>query len=151
MEITGLLQNSQYREASVKTVEFLKKIDTLLPKPAAFSPESTRQFNLNDLSFYLPNLEYKGVSLPNFQYISRSTKAPSIQDMYAETSGNLFRLELWRTVFAGILITFIGWIIFSKSFVGTTADFASVFFWAFTLDISMATLSTLIGRVAKPI
>ncbi|MEP7345164.1 MAG: hypothetical protein ABI877_07850 [Gemmatimonadaceae bacterium] len=64
------------------------------------------------------------------------------------TMQELFRAKLGQTALAGIGIMAVGYFIFAKTFVGTAGDVASIFAWAFTLDVSVATLVTLSSRVA---
>jgi hypothetical protein len=39
-----------------------------------------------------------------------------------------------------VLITWLGYVLFADSFVGTLKDLATVFLWGFTLDISVTKL-----------
>jgi hypothetical protein len=146
-DVTTQLNSNLYKEAGLRTLEFLKglSVQTMLSEA-----RNTNEIALDQLFFSRLFLnKARSVSQP-FQFRTLRTSEPTSQQSFSNTSINLLRLERWRTLILGALITFIGWLIFSTSFVGTTADFASVFFWAFTLDISMATLTNLIGRVAKP-
>jgi hypothetical protein len=45
-----------------------------------------------------------------------------------------------QTAIAGVLITWLGYVLFADSFVGTLKDLATVFLWGFTLDISVTKL-----------
>jgi hypothetical protein len=52
------------------------------------------------------------------------------------------RARFWQTIIAGVLIVFAGYALFADSFMGTPGDIASAFFWAFVMDISIATVTS---------
>lgn len=64
-------------------------------------------------------------------------------------SRDLKWFRILQNILIGLVMGFIGYILFEDSFDGTLANFASIFFWAFGLDISVATLAGLTGKVAQ--
>lgn len=62
----------------------------------------------------------------------------------------LILAQLAQTIFAGIGIVLVGYIIFKDGFIGSLPNFVSVFLWAFGMDISLASLVTNASKIAKP-
>jgi hypothetical protein len=66
------------------------------------------------------------------------------------TRARTLRQILWaktaQTLFVGVGITVVGYLLFAENFVGTVKELAVVYFWGFGLDVSM---DNLLGQVAK--
>jgi hypothetical protein len=50
------------------------------------------------------------------------------------------RAKFWQTVIIGLLVALLGYITYQDKFVGDLTDFATIFFWAFGIDVSVDTL-----------
>lgn len=73
-----------------------------------------------------------------------------LQQVYIQTYKSWQHFKFWQTFLSGIVIVIIGCALYADSFTGTAGDIASVFMWAFLLDISVATITGGLGaRVAK--
>lgn len=78
------------------------------------------------------------------------TPPDELQNLFLQTQSDIRTAKLWQTILSGLVILLIGCALYADSFIGTPMDIASVFMWAFLLDISVATITGGLGaRVAK--
>ena len=74
--------------------------------------------------------------------VPRTGAVPTIRQgpielLKAHTFGELAKLGLLQAVLVGILTTGLGYVLFAEDFAGTLKEFATVFMWGFTFDISV--------------
>src|SRR5204862_5351026 len=128
------LNNTLYAEAAEKIVNFIRKNETATPesfdgKESVISVPELRQINAPILP------EFKNGEIGSqIRYLPNSMD--EIQDQTIKT---IAMAKFWQTLIAGILIMLAGYAMYADSFMGTPGDIASVFFWAFLLDLSVAT------------
>ncbi len=139
------VNNGLYTEAAQKIVDFINVNKGVVQEssntdmPGIDMPE-TRNFNSPLVPVFNIN---NGVS--HLQALTNG-----LDTMHDQTLKTIAIAKFWQTLAAGILITLVGYALYADNFMGTPGDIASVFFWAFLLDVSIATLTGgLAAKVAK--
>jgi hypothetical protein len=77
--------------------------------------------------------------VPHMGAVPKVRQGP-IELLKARTFGELAKLGLLQAVLVGILTTGLGYVLFAEDFAGTLKEFATVFMWGFTFDISVSKL-----------
>lgn len=76
--------------------------------------------------------------------------APSL----SEAVEQLKKMERQQTIFAGVIIAVVGFLLYRNAFVGDLGDFATAFFWGFSTDIGLAKVrelsAPLLTRFTQP-
>jgi hypothetical protein len=133
--------NGSYLEAANKTIEFLQLNPVVAKTPSALTINS-------DSILFKPAagmLDRK----PTFA-INPPIQVPSYPDeLYQQVYRKLKVARFWEFLLSSIFITFIIYLIHSSTFIGTLDQMASIFFQAFMLDVSLATVLTLMPRVVR--
>jgi hypothetical protein len=135
------LGNGNYLVAGEKTIEFLQL------NPTSVKTLSTSPMNLDRILF----IPTASITDKTAMFTTNPPiQVPSYPDtLYQQVYRKLKVARFWEFVLSSIFITFIGYLIHSPTFVGTLDQMSSIFFWAFTLDISLATVLTLMPRVVR--
>ena len=147
-DIGALINKGTYRDAVLKVIEMLRKngktqrTDTLLDKR-----------KISTLLAVFPaapaSLDRTGKLLPFVQLTDGPDRTGRNISAPVQLQRRIGRFNLGYRTAILVMIVGMGYLIFYKSFVGTVTDFASVFFWAFTIDISVASITALIARMPK--
>ena len=149
-DIAAALKAGKYAEASTEVAKFVLR-NAGQAGTSMMGGRAARAAAVSDLDAIALGAAPEVTSTRVMTHmVAVATVPESVEDETARTLSELARAKIRQTVLAGILITFAGYVIFHQTFTGTVGDIAVVFFWAFTLDVSVATLTALAGKVSPP-
>jgi hypothetical protein len=72
-----------------------------------------------------------------------SRSAPSLRAFRTRTNREITIAKIWQTLLVALLAALVGYGLFAPKFVGDYQDLVVIFFWAFTLDLSVDAVSKL--------
>jgi hypothetical protein len=141
-QITTATGNGRYFEAAgllpVKTQPLGSNKDEF-PGPSTIPP-----------IFWQPKSEPPAGGEAVTQLVQFIKPLEPIEVMRARTGKELLWAKAAQTLIVGAAITVVGYLLFADNFVGTTKELATVFFWGFGLDVSMANLLGMAAKLPGP-
>lgn len=135
------VNNGSLKAAVNQTLDFLKTYpfrQGAALTAQSFSPPAT--FN---------SVDHNSAWVLQTRQFQDQTEPPSTVDqLYEDTEREIIGFRRAEFYLISLLILIIGVLLWNQDFIGTVEDFAKVFFWAFSLDISLQVLTGLVTRVA---
>jgi hypothetical protein len=80
-----------------------------------------------------------GVSMP---LLVAASAPPALTLRLQQDRQSLFLSQLLQSFLLGIVLLVIGYVLYSPHFIGTAADLAAIFLWAFAIDITVDAVLT---------
>jgi hypothetical protein len=88
-----------------------------------------------------------GIRARNRLPLLKSSQAPfSVTAVRAQTRGSLILATTLQLVFLGALLLWAAWVLYADTFVGTAKELATIFIWAFAIDLSVGAVVSLFPR-----
>ena len=136
-----LIEKGDYSAAADTLVKFLAR-----NKPRDIFTDSNPAFNITNYNVSVART-LGGTTTVTSQL---TTPVSDLDKFEIATVQLLHSAQYWQTLLSGIVILIIGYALYADSFVGKATEIASIFVWAFALDVSVSTImNSLATKVIK--